>query len=220
MLEQNANAVAVYQLRFFLKGISPMIWRRLLVTSHTSLADLHYAIQISMGWQDDHLHQFDIWGKGYGLYHTGGICFPDNPRKIFLKDFHFRLHEKFGYEYNFFSHWQHEIRLEKVLPVDPKKTYPLCIGGHYAAPPEDCAGPDTFMRLLGEYSPWDLEEKLSDACEQYQEEHDQECFDETIENLSYWANRHLFNRSKINRQLRRYFADQDSLTIEEVQDED
>lgn len=57
----------VYQLRLFLKGISPLIWRRLLVIDNSSLADLHHVIQITMGWEEAHLHQFDIWGKKYGL---------------------------------------------------------------------------------------------------------------------------------------------------------
>ncbi len=43
-----------------------MILRRLLVRSDMSLADLHYAIQIAMGWEDFHLHRFSIHGKVYG----------------------------------------------------------------------------------------------------------------------------------------------------------
>ena len=39
-----------------LRGISPMIWRRLLLRSDHSIADLHYTIQIAMGWCVSHLH--------------------------------------------------------------------------------------------------------------------------------------------------------------------
>jgi hypothetical protein len=38
----------VYQFKVVLRGISPMIWRRLLLRSDHSIADLHYAIQIAM----------------------------------------------------------------------------------------------------------------------------------------------------------------------------
>ncbi|HEX9867129.1 MAG TPA: plasmid pRiA4b ORF-3 family protein, partial [Candidatus Tectomicrobia bacterium] len=38
------DPVAVYQLRVRLREISPMIWRRLLVRSDSTLADLHYAL--------------------------------------------------------------------------------------------------------------------------------------------------------------------------------
>jgi hypothetical protein len=102
--------VEVYQLRIWLKGISPMIWRRLLVKSNSTIADLHYTVQIAMGWDDDHLNQFIIQGKSYGVYHEGGVSFSDNAKHVYLSDFQFRPKEKFTYEYNFFDHWEHEIR--------------------------------------------------------------------------------------------------------------
>jgi hypothetical protein len=42
----------VYQFKVVLRGISPMIWRRLLLRSDHSIADLHFTIQIAMGWSD------------------------------------------------------------------------------------------------------------------------------------------------------------------------
>ncbi len=48
----------VYQLKVVLQGISPMIWRRILVHSDSTIADLHYTLQIVMGWTDSHLHRF------------------------------------------------------------------------------------------------------------------------------------------------------------------
>jgi len=52
----------VYQLHRRLRKISPAIWRRLLVRSDSTIADLHYILQIVMGWEGYHLHQFIIWG--------------------------------------------------------------------------------------------------------------------------------------------------------------
>jgi hypothetical protein len=49
------DPVEVYQFRIWIKGISPMIWRRLLVKSNSTIADLHHSIQIAMGWDDEHL---------------------------------------------------------------------------------------------------------------------------------------------------------------------
>ena len=31
-----------------------------------TLDDLHHIIQAAMGWEDTHLHAFDIAGRGYG----------------------------------------------------------------------------------------------------------------------------------------------------------
>jgi hypothetical protein len=44
----------------WIRQISPMIWRRLLVGSYSSIADLHHTLQIAFGWSDYHLHRFHI----------------------------------------------------------------------------------------------------------------------------------------------------------------
>ncbi|NOR24685.1 MAG: hypothetical protein GQ542_09885 [Desulforhopalus sp.] len=40
----------IYQLKVVLLGISPMIWRRLLVCNTSTITDLHHILQITMGW--------------------------------------------------------------------------------------------------------------------------------------------------------------------------
>ncbi len=49
------NSAKVYQMRVLLKGISPIIWRRFLIRNDSSLADLHYTLQILMNWENYHL---------------------------------------------------------------------------------------------------------------------------------------------------------------------
>jgi hypothetical protein len=58
-----SSEVKVYQIRVYLRQISPVIWRRLLVRSDSTIADLHYTLQIAMGWDDSHLNRFVIRGK-------------------------------------------------------------------------------------------------------------------------------------------------------------
>jgi hypothetical protein len=85
--------VCVYQFKLMLRDISPMIWRGLLLRSDHSIADLHYSIQIAMGWSDSsHLHQFHIHGKDFGVAHEEGVMFSDDP--VHLVDFRFRLRER------------------------------------------------------------------------------------------------------------------------------
>lgn len=216
------GSLEVYQFQFFIKGISPMIWRRILVTSNSSIADFHYAIQISMGWGDYHLNRFNIWGKEYGVYHDGGMNFSDNPNKVYLKDFQFRINEKFIYEYNFYDCWKHVTRLEKILPFDPKKTYPLCVNGRYASILEDCGDAKAFMELMAENIPWRIEEKIREALQLYIKEKDRNLLEDTLKDLQYWETRHKFDRHKINQQFRQFFnhSEGSQPTIEEVQDED
>lgn len=61
------QATRVYQLQVALRGISPLIWRRLLVESTTTIAQLRAILQIAMGWEDLHLHRFRLHGKDYGI---------------------------------------------------------------------------------------------------------------------------------------------------------
>lgn len=51
-------ASVVYQLKVILRGISPQIWRRVLVPADLTLYGLHRVIQIAFGWEDYHLHAF------------------------------------------------------------------------------------------------------------------------------------------------------------------
>lgn len=92
----DSDPVHVYQLKVWILEISPMVWRRLLIRSDSTIADLHYIIQIAVGWNDDHLNLFHIHGKDFGVYHDGGINFSDNPEQVLLSAFDFRLHELTG----------------------------------------------------------------------------------------------------------------------------
>ncbi len=47
----------------WIRHISPMIWRRLLVRCDSTIADLHYTLQIAFGWSDVHLNLFHIHGE-------------------------------------------------------------------------------------------------------------------------------------------------------------
>jgi len=57
------STLNIDQFRLLLKGISPIIWRHLLVNDNNSIADFHHVIQIVMGWLNAYLHQFIISSK-------------------------------------------------------------------------------------------------------------------------------------------------------------
>jgi hypothetical protein len=152
----------VYQLKVSLRGISPMIWRRLLVSSTTTIAHLHAILQVAMGWEDVHLHRFRVHGKDYGIYREGGIGFADDPTHVSLADLKLRAHERFVYEYDMGDSWLHAIVIEQVLPADPRKTYPVCSAGAGDCPPEDCGGPGGYQDLIDARSSFAAYEE---ACE-------------------------------------------------------
>ena len=134
----------IYQLRIVLKGISPLIWRRLLVRRATTLAQLHHILQLLFDWSGEHLHEFHLYGKNHG---DNGA----DTRDVRLSDFRLHSGERFRYVYDFGAYWQCDIRLEGSLPVDAKRYYPVCISGKGAAPPEHCCSPWAYMEMMDEY---------------------------------------------------------------------
>ena len=131
---------SVYQLRVVLRGVSPLVWRRLLVRSESTIADLHAVLQTSLGWSDEHLHRFVIHGREYGVGHIGGLSFRDDARRVRLEGLGLRLGERFVYQYDFYAWWVHDVRVEQIVALEAGRSYPRCVGGGRAAPPEDCDG--------------------------------------------------------------------------------
>jgi len=136
--------LSIYQLRIVLRGISPLIWRRVLVPSKTPLAHLHIILQILFAWSDEHLHSFHIHGKEYG---SSGAS-TDGVR---LRDLCLHRGERFRYVYDFGAYWECDIRLEALLHPAPRRVYPVCIAGTHAAPSEDCWGARGYMERLDQH---------------------------------------------------------------------
>lgn len=124
----------VYQLKVALQVIQPEIWRRVHVLDLT-LYELHVVIQIAMGWQNCHLHDFTIGKVKYG--EPNDWVENVNEDKVKLSEI-VAKHKKFTYQYDFGDSWEHTITIEKSPTVDPDAVYPLCIDGARACPPEDC----------------------------------------------------------------------------------
>jgi len=96
MAESSALSIAIYQLRVALCGVSPLVWRRLLVISETSLAELHEILQNAFDWSGAHLHRFLIHGAAYGVPCIGGIVFPGKCQKGSAFPFPFALRRAFS----------------------------------------------------------------------------------------------------------------------------
>jgi hypothetical protein len=210
MSEPPANPCpVVYQLRIVLRGVSPLIWRRVLVRSDSSMADLHATFQRALGWSDEHLNRFLIHGREYGVWHDGGIGFRDDPRHVRLADLGLRVGERFLYEYDFTDGWQHDARVEQILPLEPGRYYPVCIGGRRATPPEDCGGPWAFLELRQHYSAFCIAQRLLELLKPITaagQDDDDDAVDDHHEELVHllrWLKIDRFDRRAANRELAR-----------------
>ncbi len=146
----------IYQIKITLKDSKPPIWRRVLISSETTLPKLHDIIQAAMGWYDSHLHAFEIQGKYYSAPSPYDPHYLEemgmkSSNRVRLNKLITTEGEKFHYEYDFGDDWQHEILLGKILPADPKQKRPYCIKGKRACPPEDVGGVwgyDSFLEAI------------------------------------------------------------------------
>src|ERR1700752_3450903 len=123
-----------YYVHVWIRGIRPMLWRRFLLRSDSTLADLHAVLQIGFDWTDFHLHRFRIRKKDYAVPRRCGLGCHD-ARQIKVGQLHFRINERFLYEYDFGDLWQHQVRIEKRSEIGTSRSYPVCVGGQLAGPP-------------------------------------------------------------------------------------
>lgn len=138
----------IYQLKMTLKDSKPPIWRRVLVPDTFTLPQLHAAIQISMGWEDSHLHQFTINFTNYGTPSIEDWEPVQDERRVTLQKLGIQKHDKFEYIYDFGDDWLHQIVVEQVLLPEAEARYPVCIKGKMACPPEDVGGIYGYAEFL------------------------------------------------------------------------
>jgi hypothetical protein len=142
-MAKNKEPAKVYQLKIALQDIKPPVWRRVQVSDCT-LARLHDVIQRCMGWDDYHLHEFNVGHERYGAPSQWENDFGDevaNEGKVKLSQMAGQGIKKFTYVYDMGDNWEHVIQIEKVLSAEAGASYPRCTAGARACPPEDCGGP-------------------------------------------------------------------------------
>jgi hypothetical protein len=156
---QQPGAARIHSLKVVLEGTDPPVWRRVLVRSHTTLAQLHDIVQRAMGWQDSHLHEFRVGPATYAPSRLSDY----GPRP--KDESRARLATvapagtRFAYEYDFGDGWEHTIDVEKVIPATNGQVYPCCVGGARACPPEDCGGWWGYAELLDTLKSGDDEQR-------------------------------------------------------------
>lgn len=140
------------RLKITLEGSEPPIWRRVEVNDDITFFQLHRVIQQAMGWEDCHLHEFDVVRIRVGTRSADDAMFMI--RDVMLPERSTQLFEllegrrKFRYWYDFGDDWWHEVVIEKRLPPDAAAKPAVLLDGAKACPPEDCGGIHAYYNLL------------------------------------------------------------------------
>lgn len=146
---QQSPARIAYRLKITLDHSEPAICRTVLVADCT-LDVLHQIIQIAMGWENAHLHQFQ---HGKDRFSDPRFDLDAGPNdydetSVRISDLAAQGCKKFRYGYDFGDDWWHTIKIEKKLTPKPTDTFPICVDGAGACPPEDCGGIWGYYDLL------------------------------------------------------------------------
>ena len=110
LVKSAAPCGEVLQLKTRLLGVSPIVWRRVLVPECASLRELRGVVQLAMGWEGMHLFEFATHGTRYV-----GPC-PGGPSTdVPLSDFRFRRNARFRYVYDMYCEWVSRAAFSRVL---------------------------------------------------------------------------------------------------------
>jgi hypothetical protein len=185
------------QLKISLVESKPLIWRRVIVPESLTLADLHRVIQIVMGWENSHLHEFKVSGERYTEFEEDIQSGAGDSTAVTLRSVNLnREGQIFLYNYDFGNDWLHQILVESSRTVEDSAKLPVCETGRRACPPEDSGGVHRYEYLL---------EAVSDPTNPDHEE------------LSEWLDPEFdpeaFDADRVNRDLRRFFDEGGGLPV-------
>jgi hypothetical protein len=101
-----------------------------------------------MGWESDHLFQFNKDGKSYGLideddFYSESMVDAD---ETLLHELNLKEGDTLNYEYDFGDSWLHTLKLQKIVSSE-EGLPPVAFAGANACPFEDCGGASAYMVL-------------------------------------------------------------------------
>jgi hypothetical protein len=146
------NVTRIARLRVQIDEVAPAVIRVVEVPVTMRLDDLHFVLQIAIGWQNCHPFEFGIGGKTWGLIDRDVEENPLPADSAQLSDV-IALGSSFTYSYVFGDDWHHTIKVEAITDADPGAVCPRLIGGEGRCPPADIGGPDgyeTYLRAIAD----------------------------------------------------------------------
>lgn len=173
-----------YVCKIVMEDTHPPVWRRVVVPERITFREMHEIIQILFGWEDMHLHGFEIpadhicideeedfWGDHYTESET-------------LIDSFFKNYKWVRYTYDFGDDWRHRINIERI-DEEYSERYATLLKAKGDNFIEDCGGrweTDDDTRMPFDWA--DVEQQLKKKELKYHEELEEEpLLKETLKSL-------------------------------------
>jgi len=143
--------------------VTPRVARVVEVPIDIRLDDLHFVLQIAIGWQNGHPFEFRIADTAWGLpdRDAGAPPYPASQaedgrvraaQQATLGDILARG-DTFQYDYVLGEDWEHTVRLVAREPATPDLKYPHLVAAEGRCPPADIGGPvgyETYLRSIAD----------------------------------------------------------------------
>jgi Plasmid pRiA4b ORF-3-like protein len=166
-------AEQIARLRVTIDEVTPAVVRRVEVPLDIRLDDLHFVLQIAIGWQNCHPFEFRVegttenkttetkttetkttWEKRWGLVDRDDPeSSPLPAESATLADVLQYGHTVFHYDYVYGEDWEHTLEAEAVVTADAGTHYPRLVSAQGRCPPADIGGVtgyETFLRAISD----------------------------------------------------------------------
>ena len=134
----------IARLRIELDEVTPPVIRRVEVPVTIRLDDLHFVLQIAIGWQNCHPFEFRVGETAWGLLDRDDPeSSPRAAETATLADV-LALAKTFRYDYVYGEDWGHTVELEAIERAAPGVDYPRLVSAQGRCPPAD----ETFLQAI------------------------------------------------------------------------
>jgi hypothetical protein len=143
--------------------VTPRVMRVIEVPIDIRLDDLHFVLQIAIGWQNGHPFEFRVGDTVWGQQDREAEHNSLPPEQATLADI-LALGGTFQYDYVLGEDWEHTVTLEACTPARPDVRYPHLVRAEGRCPPADIGGPvgyDTYLRTIADPASLNHEDMLA-----------------------------------------------------------
>lgn len=144
--KKKVSDTTIFQLKISLRGAPVPIWRRIAIRANVPLSLVHEVLQITMGWWNEHLYEFQANGKRFGELDSENEDVEDADT-FSLTDLIGKVGDTFTYIYDFGDDWHHDVVLEDIIETQ-QSGLAACVAGKRACPPEDIGGVGGYLHFL------------------------------------------------------------------------
>jgi hypothetical protein len=132
--------------------VTPRVVRVVEVPLDMRLDDLHFVLQIAIGWQNGHPFEFRLGDKVWGQPDRDADASPTPAEQSTLAEI-LAAGDTFKYDYVLGEDWEHTVRLEARASAQPDTHYPNLVSAEGRCPPADIGGPvgyETYLRSIAD----------------------------------------------------------------------